>query len=141
MRIDVRVASAYSRDVFRCIGRIVTILALCCAIGLQWLALQSIAWTAMIIDYSKRGSLCEAVARTLDGAHPCSLCHIVDKGKTAEKKSDLQLLTPKIDMICAKRAIIPTRSSAYVDYTPGHFSVFQIGESPPVPPPRNSFGA
>ena len=95
----------------------------------------------MIIDFSKRGSLCEAVARTLDGAHPCSLCHIVDRGKTAEKKSDLQRLTSKIDMICAKRAITLTRSSAFVDYMPGDFSAFQIGESPPVPPPRNSFSS
>jgi hypothetical protein len=128
-------------NVFRSIGRIVTIFALCCAIGLQWLALQSIAWTAMIIDYSKRGSLCEAVARTLDGAHPCSLCHIVDRGKSAEKTSNLQLLTPKIDMICAKRTIILTRHSASVKYMTGDFSVSQIGESPPVPPPRNSSSA
>ncbi len=128
-------------NVFRCIGRIVTIFALCCAIGLQWLTLQSIAWTAMIVDYSKRGSLCEAIARTFDGAHPCSLCHIVEKGKTTEKKSDLQLLTPKIDMICTKRAITLVRPIAYVDYAAGDFSLFKIGESPPVPPPRNSFSA
>jgi len=127
--------------VFRCIGRIVTIFALCCAIGLQWLTLQSIAWTAMIVDYSKRGSLCEAIARTFDGAHPCSLCHIVDKGKTTEKKSDLQRLTPRIDMICTKRAIVLLRPFAYVDYAAGDFSVFKIGESPPAPPPRNSFSA
>ena len=128
-------------NVFRCIGRIVTIFALCFAIGLQWLTLQSIAWTAMIVDYSKRGSLCEAIARTFDGAHPCSLCHIVEKGKTTEKKSDLQLLTPKIDMICTKRAITLVPLIAYVDYAAGDFSVFKIGESPPVPPPRNSFSA
>ena len=126
---------------FRCIGRIVTIFALCCAIGLQWLTLQSIAWTSMIIDYSKRGTLCQAIAETFDGAHPCSLCHIVDKGKTSEKKSDLQLLTPKVDMICTKGAITLIRPSAYVDYVAGHFSVFKLGESPPVPPPRNSFVA
>ena len=128
-------------SVLRCICRALTILALCCAIGLQWLALQSIAWTAMIIDYSKRGSLCEAIKLTFDGAHPCSLCHIVDRGKTTDKKSDVQLLTPKIDMICTKRAIILVRPIAYVDYTSGNFSVFKIGESPPVPPPRNSFSA
>jgi hypothetical protein len=29
--------------VIRCVGRIVTILALCCAIGLHWIALQSVA--------------------------------------------------------------------------------------------------
>ena len=95
----------------------------------------------MIIDYSKRGTLCEAIKLTFDGAHPCSLCHIVDRGKTTEKKSGLQLLTPKIDMICTKRAITLVRPFTYVDYTAGDFSVFQIGESPPVPPPRNSFNA
>jgi hypothetical protein len=128
-------------NVFRSIGRAVTIFALCCAIGLHWLTLQSIAWTSMIIDYSKHGTLCEAIKLTFDGAHPCSLCHIVDRGKTTEKKSDLQLLMPKIDMICTKRAITLVRPFAYVDYTAGDFSVFQIGESPPVPPPRNSFNA
>ena len=95
----------------------------------------------MIIDYSKRGTLCEAIKLTFDGAHPCSLCHIVDRGKTTEKKSDLQLLTPKIDMICTKRAVTLVPQIAYVDYAAGDFSVFKIGESPPVPPPRNSFSA
>jgi len=127
--------------VFHRIGRIVTIFALCCAIGLHWLTLQSIAWTSMIIDYSKRGTFCQAIAQTFDGAHPCSLCHIVDKGKTTEKKSDLQLLTPKVDMICTKGAITLIRPCAYVDYVAGHFSIFKLGESPPVPPPRNSFVA
>jgi len=93
----------------------------------------------MIIDYSKRGSLCEAIVRTFDGAHPCSLCHIVDRGKTTEKKSDLQLLTPKVDMICTRGVIILVRPFAHVDYIAGDFSVFKIAESPPVPPPRNSF--
>ena len=95
----------------------------------------------MIIDYSKRGTLCQAIAQTFDGAHPCSLCHIIEKGKTTEKKSDLQLLTPKIDMICTKRAITLVPPIAYVDYAAGDFSVFKIGESPPVPPPRNSLSA
>ena len=79
----------------------------------------------MIVNYSKRGTLCEAIAQTFDGAHPCSLCHIVNRGKTADKKSDLQLLTPKIDMICTKRAITLVRPFAYVDYAAGDFSVFR----------------
>jgi len=105
------------------------------------LTLQSIAWTSMIIDYSKRGTLCQAIAQTFDGAHPCSLCHIVDKGKTSEKKSDLQPSTPRIDMICTKRVITLVRQFAHVDCVAGNFSVFRIAEPPPVPPPRNSFFA
>jgi hypothetical protein len=95
----------------------------------------------MIVDYSKRGSLCGAIAQTFDGAHPCSLCHIVNRGKTAQKKSDLQLLTPKIDIICTKRAMILVRPFVRFDYAAKDFSTSEIGESPPVPPPRNSFVA
>jgi hypothetical protein len=123
-------------SVLHCIARAVTIFALCCAIGLQWLALQSIAWTAMIVDYSKHGSLCEAIAQTFNGAHPCSLCHIVDRGKTTEKKSELQLLTPKIDIICTKRAITLVRPFIHFDYATSDFSFSEIEQSPPVPPPR-----
>ena len=118
------------------IARAVTIFALCCAIGLQWVALQSVAWTAMIVDYSKQTSLCRAIAKTFDGAHPCSLCHIVNKGKTADKKSDLQLLTPKIDLMCTNRAIILLRPFGHFEYAACDFSISEIGNSPPVPPPR-----
>jgi hypothetical protein len=123
--------------VLRCIARAVTIFALCCAIGLQWLALQSIAWTAMIVDHSKHASFCKAIAQTLDGAHPCSLCYMVNKGKASEKKSDLQSLTPKIDMICAKRAVALIQLFVHLEYSAGDFSFWEIGYSPPVPPPRS----
>jgi hypothetical protein len=126
--------------VVRCIARAVTIFALCCAIGLQWIALQSIAWTAMIVDYSKRGSLCEAIAQTFDGAHPCSLCHIVNKGKTTEDKSDLQLLTPKIDMICASHTIPLLQPFVPVEYAARDFSFDKVARCPPAPPPRSLLG-
>ena len=125
-------------SVFRCIGRIVTIVALCCAIGLQWLALQSIAWTAMIVDYSKSASLCQAIAKTLDGAHPCSLCKIVNRGKTAEKKSDLQFPSQKIDMICPARGTARIQPFVHFDYVSTNVSVSEVRHSPAVPPPRFS---
>jgi hypothetical protein len=123
--------------VLRCVARAVTIFALCCAIGLQWLALQSIAWTAMVVDYSRYVSFSKAIAQTFGGAHPCSLCRIVNKGNTCEKKSDLQLLTPKIDIICTKRAITLLRPFVHFEYSTSDFSFSEIGHSPPVPPPRS----
>jgi hypothetical protein len=114
----------------------VTIFALCCAIGLQWLALQSIAWTTMVVDYSRNASLCQAIARTLDGAHPCSLCKIVNRGKTAQNKSDLQLPSQKIDMICPPRAIRHIESFVPFEYATERFCIAEAGHSPAVPPPR-----
>jgi hypothetical protein len=120
-----------------CAARIATIVALCCAIGLHWIALQSLAWTTMIIDYSKRAPLRQAITQTFDGAHPCSLCHAVNTGKNSEKKPDLQWSTPKVDMICASRAISLVPPFIRFEYATGTFSVSDSGHSPPVPPPRS----
>ena len=123
-------------SVLRCIARAVTIFALCCAIGLHWVALQSLAWTTMIFDYSKRAPLCQAITQTFDGAHPCSLCHAVNVGKNSEKKSDLQSPTPKIDMICVSRTAFLLRPFVPFQYAARDFYFDQVGRSPPVPPPR-----
>jgi hypothetical protein len=122
--------------VLRQAGRIVTIGALCCAIGLHWVAIQSFAWTNMIIQYSKGASFCQAVAQTFDGDHPCSLCHIVTSGKASEKKADMQSVAPKIDIICVERAIQLVSAFAPIQFVIRDFSVFKIEQSPPVPPPR-----
>ncbi|PYK41905.1 MAG: hypothetical protein DME46_12590 [Verrucomicrobia bacterium] len=120
----------------RQIGRIATIVALCCAIGLHWVALQSFAWTSMLIENSKRAPLCQAIVQTFDGAHPCSLCHIVATGKASEKKSDIQSRAPKIDIICVARVIRLTSPFARSQYLLPDFSISEIEQSPPVPPPR-----
>ena len=121
----------------RCVGRIVTILALCCAIGLHWIALQSVAWTTMVIEYSKHAPLCQAITQTFDGAHPCLLCDAVNKGKNSEKKSDFQSSTPKIDMICAPRAISLPPPFVRFEYATSSFHLSPCRSSPPVPPPRS----
>jgi hypothetical protein len=123
--------------VLRCAGRIVTISALCCAIGLHWIALQSLAWATMIVDYSKRAPLCQAITQTFDGSHPCSLCHAVNAGKNSEKKSDLQSSAPKIDMICVPSSGRLIRPFILFEYAVRDFCYSEIGRSPPVPPPRS----
>ena len=125
---------------FCCAGRIATISALCLSIGLHWIALQSLAWTTMVIDYSKRAPLCQAIAQTFDGAHPCSLCRVVSKGNNSEKNEDLRSATPKIDMICATLA-----NRIECPFVPFEYAIrdcfsFELGHSPPVPPPRSFLG-
>ena len=117
-------------------ARIATVGALCSAIGLHWIVLQSFAWTSMLIEYSKGAPLCQAIAQTFDGAHPCSLCHVVATGKASEKKTDVQSRVPRIDIICVARMIRLISPVALFDYTLRDFSVSEIEHSPPVPPPR-----
>jgi len=123
--------------VIRCVGRIVTILALCCAIGLHWIALQSVAWTTMIFEYSKHAPLRAAITQAFDGAHPCSLCHAVNTGKNSEKKPELQSPTPKIDMICAAHALRLLPPFRPFEFAAANFSLTERRHSPPVPPPRS----
>jgi len=138
--LTLKIARASLAIVLCRLGRIVTIFALCCAIGLQWIALQSLAWTTMLIDYSKRAPLCQAIAQTFDGAHPCSLCHVVNKGKNSESKSDLQSPAPKIDMICVPRAATLLRPFVPFEYAMRDLCSSKIRRSPPVPPPRSLLG-
>jgi hypothetical protein len=107
------------------------------AIGLQWFALQSVAWTVMMIRNARQVSFCNAVKRTFDGAHPCSLCQIVNKGKSSEQKRDLHAPNPKIDIICVARPIRLLPSSAALDYASVSFRNSEIEYSPPSPPPRS----
>src|SRR5207245_1697803 len=82
----------------------------------------SLAWTTMIVKYSKHAPLRAAITQTFDGAHPCSLCHAVNAGKNSEKKTDLQSTTPKIDMICSVRTIRLISAFAPLAYAPVRFS-------------------
>jgi hypothetical protein len=122
--------------VLRIAGRVFTILALCSAIGLHWLALQSVAWTTMLIDHAKSAPLRAAIAQTFDGAHPCSLCHFVNRGTSSDKKSNAQSPAPKIDIICVARAIRLLPAFIPLEYSVADFSSFERRPSPPVPPPR-----
>jgi len=113
------------------------VFALCCAIGLHWIALQSLAWTAMIVQHSKCARLGQAIEETFNGAHPCSLCHIVNKGTASEKKSSVQSTFSKIDILCVARTFRLSPRSISFDYLASNCSLFESGHSPPVPPPRD----
>jgi hypothetical protein len=118
------------------IGRFTTVVALCFAIGLQWIALQSVAWTTMMIQNAKQASFCEAVKRTFDGNHPCSLCHVVNKGKSSEQKRDAQSPTPRVDMISVARLVTVLPLAIPFQYELLDCVSFALEHSPPVPPPR-----
>jgi hypothetical protein len=129
-------ANSYGASMSWAIGRAATIVALCLAIGLHWVALQSMAWTTMICEFSKDAPLLEAVSKTFDGNHPCSLCHAVNSGKNAEKKSEFQAKTFKIDMVCSFPARRLPRPFAPFIYVTNSFRLSENGAAPPVPPPR-----
>jgi hypothetical protein len=119
----------------RVIGRFFVIVALCFAIGLHWCALQSIAWTTMVIEYSKDAPFTVALAKTFDGQHPCSLCRAVLVGKKSEQKSDVRVVT-KIDFFWASFPNSRVREFQPFDYPVDAIASVARADSPLTPPPR-----
>lgn len=49
-------------------------------VGGHWGALQLVAWTTMVIDFSREAPVATAMSMTFDGQNPCSLCKTVERG-------------------------------------------------------------
>jgi len=67
------------------------LVAIAATLGGHWLALQSIAWTCMIIDSSRQAPIREAIAMVFDGKHPCSLCLSIREGRQQEQAENKNL--------------------------------------------------
>jgi hypothetical protein len=66
------------------------LLVVCCALylsGAHWVALQTTAWTGMLISRTISTSVSEAVESTFDGQHPCRVCKAISSGKQTEERS------------------------------------------------------
>ena len=97
--------------------KILTVLLLVLTLGLHWTLLQTIAWTGMIVSYSRDASLAEAVSKTFDGKHPCKMCKVIKQARAEEKQqqqkqeskpdSKIKLALPEI----AFRLISPASES------------------------------
>jgi hypothetical protein len=118
------------------IGRVTTIVALCLSLGFHWLALQSVAWTTMLVANARHAPLSEAVAMTFDGSHPCDLCHAVTQGKKSEKKSEILPTVAKMDLMCVAQSLAWLPPWVRYDYALRAFFLPETFLLPPAPPPR-----
>lgn len=65
----------------------IIVVALFLLSGGHWAVLQSIAWVQMIEGYSAQGSFQQAVEKTFNGKHPCSLCQKISRERQKETKN------------------------------------------------------
>jgi len=112
-------------------------LALASSIGLHWTFLQAVAWAGMIVSYSQEAPLGEAVVKTFDGQHPCTLCKQIAKGKRSEKKSDYKLELKKLEFPYAPFAFIFCAPAAFWKVCSGNDSSDLLTHAPAIPPPRS----
>jgi hypothetical protein len=122
---------------FSCwLGRFAALLAALMVCGGHWATLQSIAWTNMLVSYSQKEPLREAISRTFDGAHPCSLCHAVSAGKKNEKKNDQQTFSTIEMVLPSAFAEISPPAAPDRHFVSEDFLVQKRSIAPLSPPPR-----
>jgi|SRR5579871_819349 len=108
--------------------------------GAHWCALQSVAWTTMIAENLRTVSLTEAIVRTFDGRHPCSICKVITNAKKSGKRSEF--LQPPIKLE------FPPAIASLLLVTPSRFHVVALIDTPlqslsnrPITPPPRAFCA
>lgn len=121
--------------------RIVVVVALSLSLGLHWGALQSVAWTSMLVGFAGEHGLDEAVRMTFDGAHPCDLCCAIrdardgtpERPAPAPERQSLPMavLPDREAVVAASRnpGVIPPGAAPARPDT--------VRRAPPRPPPRS----
>ena len=110
--------------------------ALASSLGLHWGFLQSVAWVSMVVSYSQDAPLNEAVAKTLDGKHPCSLCKQIAQGKRSERKSEFPPTGKKFEFSYSTAAFVFRAPSDFWEMRWPQDSPALLTRTPPVPPPK-----
>lgn len=113
-------------------------LLVCLSLGQHWAALQSVAWTTMVIERTCSGSLADALATTFDGQHPCKLCQMVQAGQTADDPEGVTVHGLKLEGFAAPFTGVSPETPPGGREWGG--SLLQIPserpQPPPLPPPR-----
>ena len=104
-------------------------------LGGHWVALQSVAWVGMVIDYSKQSSLGVALEKTFDGEHPCNLCHTVSKGRSEEQKNETLKLVVKFEAVLSPQVAQLAPASQPWNYPHLVEMLSSLAIAPPTPPP------
>jgi hypothetical protein len=131
-------------DARRLFGCLVMSAALFLSAGGHMALLQSVAWATMVHDFSRNGSLTQAVEKTFDGKHPCAMCKKIAKAKNSEASGEKAPVTLKIDkkaevFVKAPGSELPTPVSRPFAYGPAPFvSMPERFVAPPVPVPISS---
>lgn len=122
--------------------RFIAAVLLSFSLGLHWAALQSVAWTSMLLTRTQQGGFVEALQTTFDGKHPCPICLVVREGRAAEgnpssSPAPATTQAPKLDLTLAS-APYQLIADAAVTWRPAtDGATFDSRSDPPLRrPPR-----
>ena len=80
--------------------------------GVQWNAIQVVAWAGMIVDYFEQtNDIDQALSMTFDGEHPCSLCKAIAEETNRDQDDQSDVAVVQIAMPIGIVAASTTRIS------------------------------
>jgi hypothetical protein len=105
-------------------------------VGGHWVLLQSVAWVGMTIEFSRTDPIDKAIQKTLDGQHPCNLCHFVAEGKKSEREAKIVKPATRLDLISTLAFVLPTPAEQPLELVAFAATASDRSDPPPSPPPR-----
>ena len=90
-----------------------------------------------MVNNSRTLPLPQALAKTFDGKHPCSLCKFVAAGKKSEKKPEAQIHPTKLDLFFVSSPIEIRRAPFSLATTVISFWIARH-DAPSTPPPLSA---
>ena len=100
----------------RQLGHYLLIGILLVSMGGHLLLLQTVAWGSMLVDFSHKGSVTEAIEKTFSGEHPCCLCKLVKKSKDEGEKVPLIKAEMKWEVAFPKPIKMPYPRSVDLEF-------------------------
>jgi hypothetical protein len=90
----------------------------------------------MLADNLQHASFTEALRKTFDGEHPCSLCNQIAVGKKSDKKSEFPPQLKKFEFLVATSRFIFTTPTLCWRLGVAEHLAKSTSLPPPTPPPR-----
>lgn len=107
------------------------------SLGLHWVALQGVAWTAMLVERVPTSGWVRALETTFDGKHPCRLCHEVRVGYAESQETEVTASEGRFELIppvVLPLTLLSPQTPGFV-VRPGSEWIVRFLD-PDVPPPR-----
>jgi len=136
MPLTGRSQSASSLAVMNRVRNALLIVVLLAGTGAPWGALQSVAWTRMLAENLRTGSFADAISRTFDGRHPCSLCKVIASAKKSEKRAEYPPPLTKLEFPLAAQSLLLVAPTRFQVVPISSELVEPLTQPPPTPPPR-----
>jgi hypothetical protein len=120
-------------------GQYLLIATLLVSMGGHLALLQTIAWGNMLVEFSSESSLSEAMDKTFDGEHPCSLCKVVRKSKNEEEKKPLLKAEMKMEVALPAPVKVPFPRSTEIEFRVTEYAgtFGEVFPAVPMQPPRD----